>query len=290
LPAVEVNFIFGWLQDYNGFVMRVSQISVLTSVVLVAGCLLAYSQQDIPKDLSITLERTRCFGWCPAYAVTITADGTMKFTPEGAFAIRGDGPMPSLPITGRVTADRLNDLLAEFRQIKFFSLQRRYGSAEKSNTGPSCPEYSTDSSSADVTIVINGKRKTVSHYLGCGGASILDRLVVLEDKIDDLANTQQWTSRFGWGVGSVVELRLSSDEIDNLSADKQVRVKTLAVDPENDVLTYQYTVSAGKIIGKGAEVIWDLRNLPNGTYTITAGVDDGCGICGATKTKSVTIK
>jgi hypothetical protein len=222
--------------------------------------------------------------------MTITADGTMKFTPEGAFAIRGDGPMPSLPITGRITADRLNELLTGFRLIKFFSLQRRYGSAGRGKTGPSCPEYSTDSSSADVTLVINGKRKTVSHYLGCSGAPILDRLIVLEDKIDDLANTQQWTSRFGWSVGSVVELRLSSDEIDNLSIDKQVRVEALAVDPENDVLTYQYTVSAGNVIGRGSEVIWDLSNLPRGTYTITAGVDDGCGICGATKTKTVTIK
>jgi hypothetical protein len=55
-------------------------------------------------------------------------------------------------------------------------------------------------------------------------------------------------------------------------------------------LTYNYTVSGGKIIGSGAEVIWDLSNALIGTYTITGGVDDGCGICGATKTKTVVIK
>src|SRR5262249_29682603 len=33
-----------------------------------------------------------------------------------------------------------------------------------------------------------------------------------------------------------------------------ISVTTTAVDPENDVLTYQYTVSAGRIVGTGANV------------------------------------
>lgn len=71
---------------------------------------------------------------------------------------------------------------------------------------------------------------------------------------------------------------------------RRVNVKTIAVDPENDPLTYNYTVSAGKIVGTGANVIWDLTTVPGGIYRITAGVDDGCGICGNTVTRSVTIK
>lgn len=69
-----------------------------------------------------------------------------------------------------------------------------------------------------------------------------------------------------------------------------ISVTTTAVDPENDVLTYQYTVSAGRIVGTGANVSWDLSGVPPGTYTITAGVDDGCGICGQTKTQTVTVE
>jgi hypothetical protein len=68
-----------------------------------------------------------------------------------------------------------------------------------------------------------------------------------------------------------------------------INVTTTAVDPENDVLTYQYTVSAGRIVGTGANVSWDLSGVPAGTYTITAGVDDGCGICGKTQTQTVTV-
>jgi len=69
-----------------------------------------------------------------------------------------------------------------------------------------------------------------------------------------------------------------------------VQVNTTAVDPENDVLTYNYTVSGGRIVGSGSNVTWDLSGLQPGTYTITAGVDDGCGLCGKTQTKTVTVE
>jgi hypothetical protein len=68
-----------------------------------------------------------------------------------------------------------------------------------------------------------------------------------------------------------------------------VSVSTVARDPENDVLTYNYTVSGGRVVGTGANVSWDLSGVQEGTYTITAGVDDGCGVCGATKTQTITV-
>jgi len=71
---------------------------------------------------------------------------------------------------------------------------------------------------------------------------------------------------------------------------KTVDVATKASDPENDVLTYNYTVSGGKISGTGANVQWDLSGAQPGTYTITTGVDDGCGVCGKTDTKTVKVE
>jgi hypothetical protein len=73
------------------------------------------------------------------------------------------------------------------------------------------------------------------------------------------------------------------------SDDLSVNVATTAVDPENDVLTYNYTVSGGRIVGTGANVSWDLTGAQPGTYTITAGVDDSCGVCGQTQTKTITV-
>lgn len=69
----------------------------------------------------------------------------------------------------------------------------------------------------------------------------------------------------------------------------KILITTEAEDKENDVLTYAYTVDAGKIIGQGANVIWDLVGVSPGQYMITAGVNDGCGICGTTMT-TVEIK
>lgn len=57
-----------------------------------------------------------------------------------------------------------------------------------------------------------------------------------------------------------------------------------------DVLTYNYTVSGGRIVGQGANVTWDLSGARPGTYTITSGVDNGCGVCGTTKTETITVK
>lgn len=101
-------------------------------------------------------------------------------------------------------------------------------------------------------------------------------------------------------VASVSNLTLSADELvicpdgaDNKKcSDKkmEISVDTEANDPEGDVLTYHYNISGGRIIGEGAKVVWDLSGVEPGTYTITAGVDDGCGICGTTVTKTVAVK
>ena len=66
-------------------------------------------------------------------------------------------------------------------------------------------------------------------------------------------------------------------------------INTKAADPERDILIYNYLVSGGRIIGVGADVIWDLAGTPAGVYTVTAAVDDGCGICGKYITKSVRV-
>jgi len=69
-----------------------------------------------------------------------------------------------------------------------------------------------------------------------------------------------------------------------------VNVATSASDPENDVLTYNYTVSGGRIVGTGANVQWDVTGMQPGTYTITTGVNDGCGICGKTDTQTIRVE
>lgn len=58
---------------------------------------------------------------------------------------------------------------------------------------------------------------------------------------------------------------------------QKIKVFTEYSDSENDVVTYNYEVSGGKIIGRGSNVIWDLSSTQPGLYTITVCLDDGMG-------------
>ncbi|HEV7699791.1 MAG TPA: hypothetical protein VGO43_06155 [Pyrinomonadaceae bacterium] len=69
-----------------------------------------------------------------------------------------------------------------------------------------------------------------------------------------------------------------------------ISVATKASDADNDVLTYNYTVSGGRVVGSGANVSWDLNGIQPGSYTITTGADDGCGMCGKTNTQTITVR
>ena len=268
--------------------MKVIRIMVFVAAFTLWGSITAFAQGEIPNDLMVRLERTMCFGWCPAYSLTITADGTVTFAPSGNFVHRGDGSTPSQPMTGKITTHQLGVMLSGIERVNFFSLHRRYGRAGKKTS--ECPQYWTDNPSVIITIVSGGKRKTVSHYLGCKGAKVVDDLRGFANEIDKIASTDRWTSEFGWGAGSVVDLFLDKAELTSLTTEKQIAVKAIAVDPENDILTYNYTVTGGRVIGTGANVKWDLTGVGPGTYSITAGVDDGCGLCGATVTRTVVVK
>ena len=101
---------------------------------------------------------------------------------------------------------------------------------------------------------------------------------------------------------NVIDLKLSQGKLvapcepgrtpahgQGISDNMIVDVRAVAVDAEEDVLAYNFQVSGGRVIGQGAHVSWDLTGVKPGMYSITAGVDDGCGICGATKTETVTV-
>jgi len=112
-----------------------------------------------------------------------------------------------------------------------------------------------------------------------------------------------WVCYLPRPIANVAEINLSKNEIiadcptegslETKSSDDyfKIKIKTTgeSSDP-TDVLTYFYTVSGGKIVGNGANVTWDLTGLKPGTYTITAGVDNGCGDCGEKKTEEVIVK
>jgi hypothetical protein len=127
----------------------------------------------------ITLERTTCFGTCPAYKITIFDDGKVLF--QGKDFVKQKGKAE-----GTITKAELDALRREFEQIDYLKLDDQYGMGDK------CPEGWTDYPSAITSFTTNGKTKTINHYLGCRGLPILDQLTALEDKIDEVVKTKRW--------------------------------------------------------------------------------------------------
>lgn len=56
-----------------------------------------------------------------------------------------------------------------------------------------------------------------------------------------------------------------------------VTVHVNASDPDNDPLTYSYTATGGAVEGSGPDARFNTSGLAEGTYTVTAKVDDGRG-------------
>jgi outer membrane protein OmpA-like peptidoglycan-associated protein len=60
-------------------------------------------------------------------------------------------------------------------------------------------------------------------------------------------------------------------------AGERVNVTASGSDPDNDPLTYQWSVTGGRIEGTGAQATLDTTGLSAGTYVITVRVSDGKG-------------
>ncbi len=71
-------------------------------------------------------------------------------------------------------------------------------------------------------------------------------------------------------------------------ARQTVSLSVTAADPENDTVTYQYSVTGGEIIGEGSSVSWKLGKQPIGPYSVTVKIKDVQG-AEATSTLQVVV-
>jgi len=148
-------------------------VTILILSVSFAGCSRSQTPQpgDI-KDVVFTLERTVCFGACPDYTLIIKGDGNVTY--EGRQFVKIEGTR-----TTTISEAKVRQLLSEFQKIDYFSLNDSY------------EEFgATDMPSAITSLTINGKTKTVRHYHGDFTAP--EQLTELEDRIDEIVNSDQW--------------------------------------------------------------------------------------------------
>jgi hypothetical protein len=140
--------------------------------VPVTGCTDSQSSASNNKDVVITLERTACFGTCPVYSLTIRGDGTVAYEGKDFVEVKG-------PAETTISQDQIEKLIVEFEKADFFSLKDSY--AERTIT---------DAPTVITSITVDGKSKTVEHYHG--DLSAPEKLTALEDRIDDIVNSDQW--------------------------------------------------------------------------------------------------
>ena len=133
---------------------------------------------DARRDVSITLERTPCYGTCPVYRLSITGNGAVSF--EGRQHVQRPGVA-----TGHISEEQVQALVSAFEEADFFALADRYEYGE-----PTCSRYVTDHPSAVTTYTIGGRSKTVRHDYGCRGAP--QQLTKLEAQIDSVAGASRW--------------------------------------------------------------------------------------------------
>jgi hypothetical protein len=168
---------------------RVTRISIIASLALAFWAYLPGNspvqtvtpgEQTVPQDTLITLERTGCYGMCPIYKVSISADGAVVF--EGNRFVKKVGTARSA-----ISEEQIRELLAGFEKINYFELNDQYVKPEDG-----CKQWLTDNPSAVTSITRNGKSKSVTHYYGCRGLEVLKELEKLEQAIDDAVNSSQW--------------------------------------------------------------------------------------------------
>ncbi len=142
------------------------------------------ADSKIPEDLIITLERTGCYAGknvCPTYKLTVKSDGAVVFEGKDVTEIKGK-------VEDKISAEKVKQLVAEFQKADYFNLENSYDYKN-------CPSTATDRPNANTSIQINGKRKTIHHYLGCKGKDseiFPAQLFELENKIDEIVETKRW--------------------------------------------------------------------------------------------------
>ena len=130
------------------------------------------ADDSIPEDLIIRLQRTPCYGECPAYLMTVKADGKVSFFGQNHVEKMGQ-------TEDKIGVDKIKQLIEEFKKADFFNLEDNY-------TSENC---ATDNPTVRTTLFINGKTKKIEHDTGCEAPK---ELTALEDKIDEIVGSEKW--------------------------------------------------------------------------------------------------
>ena len=139
--------------------------------------LTSLSDSDL-KTVTVRLERTRCYGNCPAYTLTIHGDGRVEYVGTKYVKV-------AEAREGQIQSDAVRALVSEFAKARFLAVPEDY-SGEKCNC-----RRCADMAWAITELTVGSVSHRVNHYYGCACAP--KALFELESAIDKTVKAEQWT-------------------------------------------------------------------------------------------------
>lgn len=134
---------------------------------------------------SLSLERTVCYGTCPAYRLVLTRTGRLSFV--------GTHPKDSTRVTNTLSVDSIKAIWWELDATRVLTFP-----AKIRDDATLCPDVATDHPTVILTLYLESGIHRVEDYHGCflrSDHTFAGRLVALrslEDMIDRRANTSRW--------------------------------------------------------------------------------------------------
>jgi hypothetical protein len=160
--------------------MKRHVVVALISLLGFIQCPTVFGAEAIPKA-TIQIERTICYGSCPAYTITINEDGEITWHGQSYVAQKGERSI-------RVDPKVFKSALALLEKAEFRSFATRYQRGERDG----CKSLVTDSPDAVITVKTSAYEHRVWHYHGCEGFPRESELINLEDELDELLGSERW--------------------------------------------------------------------------------------------------
>ncbi len=146
-------------------------VGLVVGVALIITFAYFFSVNAIPQSFEnvlITMDRSVCFGTCPDYSLEIYGNGTVKYEGHNFVAVTGRK-------TATIAQEDVRELVKHFYNINYFSLEDEYTAGV------------SDLPTTTTSIRIDGRFKQIVDYYGAP-----EELRQLEDKIDEIANSEVW--------------------------------------------------------------------------------------------------
>ena len=143
----------------------------------------AASSPSLQEDVTITLQRTACFGTCPVYTVTLHGDGSVSYTGAENTTISGTQ-------TWKIDPAAVRALAKEMQDAGYFDLENNYQGLV------------TDHPTVFTSLTIGTRTKRIRNYVAGP-----PRLKELEERIDAVAGTKKYVR----GEGKLLDAILAGD-------------------------------------------------------------------------------